>query len=75
MRAAETESGVYRGVIIGETELQVIQRESGQSAVAHPKELLGRQPQIGEAVRISYSNSKGSVRDSHERSKSKNLGR
>ena len=75
LRAAETESGVYRGAIIGETELQVIQRESGQSAVAHPKELLGRQPQIGEAVRISYSNSKGSVRDSHERSKSKNLGR
>jgi antirestriction protein ArdC len=75
LRDAETESGVYRGTIIGETELQVIQRESGQWAIAHPKELLDRQPQIGEAVRISYSNSKGSVRESHERSKSRNLGR
>jgi antirestriction protein ArdC len=75
LRAAETQSGVYRGAIIGETDLQIIQRESGQSAVAHPKELLDRQPQIGDAVRISYSNSKGSVRESHERSKSTELSR
>jgi antirestriction protein ArdC len=75
LRSAQTESGVYRGAIIGETELQIIQRGSGQSAVAHPKELLDRQPQIGETVRISYSNSRGLVRESHERSKSPELGR
>jgi antirestriction protein ArdC len=75
IRSAQTESGVYRGAIIGETELQFIQRESGKSAVAHAKELLDRQPQIGETVRISYSNSKGAVRESRERAKSPELGR
>ena len=75
LRAAETESGTYRGAIIGETELHVIQRESSQSAIAHPKELLDRQPALGEMVRVSYSNSKGMVRESHERSKSQELAR
>ena len=75
LRAAETESGTYRGAIIGETELHVVQRESGQSAIAHPKELLDRRPGIGEMVRVSYSNSKGMVRESQERSKSQELAR
>jgi Zincin-like metallopeptidase len=75
LRAAETESGTYRGAIIAETELHVIQRESSQSAIAHRKELLNRQPAIGEMVRVSYSNSKGMVRESHERSKSQELAR
>jgi hypothetical protein len=75
LRAAETESGTYRGAIIGETELHVIQRESGQSAIAHPKELLDRQPGIGELVRVTYSNSKGMVREAQERSKSQELAR
>ena len=75
LRAAETESGTYRGAIIGETELHVIQRESGQSAIAHPKELLDRQPGIGELARVSYSNSKGTVREMQERSKSQELAR
>jgi antirestriction protein ArdC len=75
LRSAQTESGVYRGAIIGETELQIIQRESRQSAVSHPKDLLDRHPQIGDTVCISYSNSKGSVRDSHERLRSQELGR
>ena len=34
---AQTESGNYRGEIIGETELHVVQRLSPQSAVAHMK--------------------------------------
>jgi hypothetical protein len=75
LRAAETESGTYRGAIIGETDLHVVQRESGQSAIAHPKELLDRRPGIGEMVRVSYSNSKGMVRESQERSKSQELAR
>lgn len=75
LRAAQTESGVYRGAIIGETELYLIQRQSGQSAVAHPKELLDRQPQVGETVRVNYSHSKGLVREFRERSKSQELAR
>jgi antirestriction protein ArdC len=75
LRAAQTESGVYRGAIIGETELYLIQRQSGQSAVAHPRDLLDRQPQVGETVRVNYSNSKGLVREFRERSKSQELAR
>jgi antirestriction protein ArdC len=75
VRAAETQSGTYRGTVIGETDSHFIQRESGQSAIAHPKELLDRQPQIGETVRISYSNSAGMVRELHERAKSHELAR
>src|SRR5580692_8666430 len=65
--AAETGSGSYRGPIIGETEQYLIQRQSASTGIAHPKDLLDRQAQIGESVRINYSNSKGAVRDFRER--------
>jgi hypothetical protein len=69
-RTAQIESGSYRGPIIGETEYHVIQRESARIGIAHPKALLDRQPQIGESVRINYSDSKGQVCEFHERAKS-----
>jgi hypothetical protein len=75
LRVAQTESGTYRGAIIGETDLHVVQRESRQSAVAHPKELLSRIPQVGEVVRVNYSNPTGLVHESTERSKSQQLAR
>jgi hypothetical protein len=67
--AAQTESGSYRGPIIGETEHHIIQRQSGRTGIAHPKDMLDRQPQIGESVRINYSDSKGAVREFRERAK------
>jgi hypothetical protein len=73
--AAQTESGSYRGRIIGETEHHLIQRQSAHTAVGHPKDLLDRQPRVGESVRISYSDSKGRVREFHERAKAQDLGR
>jgi antirestriction protein ArdC len=72
---AQIESGSYRGPIIGETEHHIIQRQSGRTGIAHPKELLDRQPQIGESVRINYSDSKGAVREFRERAKSQDLSR
>lgn len=70
---AETQSGNYKGPIIGETDHHIVQRQSSRTAIAHPKELLDRQPQVGETVRINYSDSKGAVRELRERSKSQGL--
>jgi hypothetical protein len=72
---AQIESGSYRGPIIGETEHHIIQRQSGRTGIAHPRELLDRQPQIGESVRINYSDSKGTVREFRKRAKSQDLSR
>jgi antirestriction protein ArdC len=68
--AAQTETGAYRGPIIGETDEFVLQRQSSRFSVAHPRELLDRQPQVGESVSINYSDSTGLVREYHERSRS-----
>jgi hypothetical protein len=73
MLAAQTESGSYRGSIIGETEHHVIQRQSARTSIAHPRDLLDRQPPIGESVRINYSDSKGAVREFRERAKAQVL--
>jgi antirestriction protein ArdC len=73
--AAQTENGSYRGPIIGETEHYVIQRQSAHTGIAHPKDLLDRQPQIGESVRVNYSGSKGAVREFRERSKAQDRSR
>jgi len=74
-REAQTDSGTYRGPIIGVTDLHVVQRQTASNAVAHPRELLDRQPQVGENVRVNYSNSKGVVREVRDRGKSQGLGR
>jgi hypothetical protein len=73
--AAQTESGNYRGPIIGETEHHIIQRQSARTSIAHPKDMLDRQPQIGESVRINYSDSKGAVREFRERAKAQDRDR
>jgi antirestriction protein ArdC len=72
---ALTESGMYRGSIIGETEQYILQRQSANTAILHPKQLLDRQPGQGENVAINYSNSKGLVHEARARGKTQDLGR
>ena len=72
---ALTESGMYRGPIIGETEQYILQRQSTHTAILHPKQLLDRQPAPGEKVAINYSNAKGLVREARVRGKAQDLGR
>ena len=69
------DSGTYRGMIIGETDRYLIQRQSVGLAVLHQKELLDRMPQVGEAFSINYSNGRGVIREARERSKGQGLGR
>jgi antirestriction protein ArdC len=55
---AQTGSGIYRGEIIGETAYHIVQKLSHQSTVAHPKDLLGTVPSVGQNVVLRYSNGK-----------------
>jgi len=72
---AQTQSGNYRGEIIGETELHVVQRLSPQTAIAHLKHLLQSVPRVGDNVGIGYANELGSVKASRERSRTQELAR
>ncbi len=73
--AAQTESGSYRGSIIGETHEHLVQRLSANTAIAHPKDLLDKRPGVGQNVSVTYSASRGQVRDVHERVKTRDRGR
>ncbi len=72
---AQTDSGTYRGHIIGETEKNLIQQITSHTAVVHRKDLLDMIPAIGENVRIAYSNDNARVLPVRERSKTQELGR
>jgi hypothetical protein len=75
LREAMTDSGTYRGPVIGETELHIIQRQSAHLAVAHRKDALDQQPGTGSNVAINYSNGKALVRQVHDRARAQELGR
>lgn len=72
---AQLESGTYRGQVIGETAAHVVQRVSSRSAIAHPKDVLDRQPTVGENVFINYSNGKAVVRDVQHRTRDREFAR
>jgi hypothetical protein len=70
---ALTDSGIYSGTVIAETVQNLIQKITQQSAVIHRKEDLDSVPQLGDHVRISYSNGVARVQQGRERSRSKEL--
>jgi antirestriction protein ArdC len=72
---AETQSGTYYGKVIGETDHHVVQRISGQTAVAHLKKLVGEKPDTDHPVAILYRNEKTQVREHRERGRTPELAR
>jgi len=72
---AQTESGIYDGIIIGETARHLVQRQSAHNSIAHPKDLLDRPAQVGDHVCILYANSNGRVQEVRRRAKQAELGR
>ena len=72
---ALVDAGNYHGLVLGETERYLIQRQSAGLAVLHQKDLLDGQPQVGEVFSINYSNGRGVVSESRERAKSNELSR
>jgi antirestriction protein ArdC len=73
--AALTDSGTYRGSIIGETDHHLVQRLSTGTAVAHMKHLLQPLPGVGENVVIAYSQSKADVRELRQRGRLEGIAR
>ncbi len=75
LTAALTEGGRYRGPVIAETGELVIQQITAKSAIAHRKELLDSEPQLGQRVSIAYTDSRANVRDIRERAKPQEIAR
>lgn len=72
---AQTNSGIYYGKIIGQTDHHILQRLSGQTAVAHLKKLVGDTPELNSNVSIAYRAEKARIRDIPEREKIAELAR
>jgi len=70
---AQTDSGIYRGEIIGETDRHVLQRLSARMVVAHVKHLLASVPDFGSEVSIVYSRRVATVREIPSREREKEL--
>ena len=75
MLQAQTESGIYNGIIIGETARHLVQRQSAHNSIVHPKDLLDRLALVGDHVCILYANSKGRVQEVRKHAKQAELGR
>jgi len=72
---AQTDSGTYRGMIIADTEKNLIQQITSHTAVVHRKELLDMIPAIGENVHVAYSYDHARVLPVRERTRTQELER
>jgi len=72
---ADTESGRYRGELLGQTDHHVIQKLSPRSAVAHPKHLLPQPVQPGQNLVVSYSNGLAQLKPNQVRERTQALSR
>lgn len=72
---ADTDSGKYRGTLIGETEHHIIQKISAKSAVLHEKHLLPGAVPSSQNLLVSYSNQIAQLKPIQERQRSHALAR
>jgi len=72
---ADTDSGKYRGEVIGETDHHIIQRLSAKSAVAHEKHLLPGPATPAQNVLVAYSNQVAQLKPNPDRQRSHALAR
>jgi antirestriction protein ArdC len=72
---AHTESGNYRGTVIGETDHHFVQRLSPLATAAHPKHLFAEVPEIGQSVRVVYSKLHVSISPFQPKAKTRELAR
>jgi len=72
---AQTESGNYRGTIIGETDQHLLQQINPMSAVAHPKYLFSDLPGVGQSVRVAYSHNQVAISPFQPKAKTRELAR
>jgi len=72
---AQTQSGVYCGETIGETDHHIVQRLNAKSAVAHMRHVLGTVPEPGVQTLITYSFNNARVQSVPTRTRDKELAR
>ena len=65
--SADTDSGKYRGEMIGETDHHMIQKISGKSAVLHEKHLLPGPAALTQNVLVAYSNHSAQLKPNQDR--------
>ena len=75
LQQVQTESGIYRGPVIGSTDTHVIQQLTPTLAVAHPKNLLPSIPNAGQPFQIQYSNNQAMLKALEPKGRGKELGR
>ncbi|MGD1095925.1 MAG: zincin-like metallopeptidase domain-containing protein [Bryobacteraceae bacterium] len=72
---AQTDSGIYKGEIIGETQHHIVQRLSPHTTVAHVKHLMDTVPAVGDSVVLRYAGGKIDVTAFEPKALAKGLAR
>jgi antirestriction protein ArdC len=75
LQPVQTDSGIYRGPLIGSTDGHVIQQLTPSVAVAHPKDLLPSIPNTGQPFQIQYNNQHAMLKALEPKARGKELGR
>lgn len=73
--AADTESGKYRGEVLGETDHHVLQQIGPKAVVAHPKSLISEALSAGQSVAVNYSNLQAQIKPLKARERAQSLAR